>query len=183
MLLALALTTLDLVVLGLCGVFALRGAFKGFVWQAVRLAALFGALWGAGAWYGWLADRLRTWFTFLPEKSVPFVAWGVVFFALLLLGAYLAHMARGLIRSAELSGPDRVAGLVLGAAAGLGLATLLLLVGAAGLNAFGQRQVLDDALQGSLTPAYMSKASELLEPLLPEGVRALWADLRRDLPS
>lgn len=183
MLLAATLTTLDIAVLALCGLFALRGALKGFAWQAVRLVALFGALWGAGAWYGWVADRLRTWVSVLPEKAVPFVAWGVVFLGLLLLGTYLAHMARGLIRSAELSGPDRVAGLVLGAAAGLGLATLLLLVGAAGLNAFGQRQVLDDALKGSLTPAYMSKASELLEPLLPEGVRSLWADLRRDLPS
>lgn len=180
--LATGLTPLDLGVLGLCGLFALRGALKGFAWQAVRLVALFGALWGAGAWYGWLAERLRSWMSFLPEKAVPFVAWGAVFLGLLLLGTYVAHMARGVIRSAELSGLDRLAGLALGAAAGLGLATLLLLVGAAGLNAFGQRQVLDDALVGSVTPPYLGKASEFLEPLLPEGVRELWNDLRREVP-
>lgn len=181
MLLALSLTTLDLVVLGLCGLFALRGAFKGFVWQAVRLAALFGALWGAGAWYGWLADRLRTWFTFLPEKSVPFVAWGVVFFGLLLLGAYLAHMARGLIRTAELSGVDRLTGFALGAATGLGLCTLLLLVGAAAMNTLSQRAALEGMLRGSTTLEPMTRAASLLEPLLPDGVRAVWTDLRANL--
>lgn len=179
--LATALTTLDLAVLGVCGLFALRGAFKGFVWQAVRLTALFGALWGAAAWYGWVADRLRAWVTFLPDKSVPLVAWGLVFFALLLLGAYLAHMARGLIRTAELSGVDRLTGLALGAATGLGLSTLLLLVGAALMNALSQRAVLEDLLRGSTTLEPMTRAASLLEPLLPDGVRDVWTDLRTNL--
>ena len=173
---ALALTTFDLVALGLCALFALRGAWKGFVWQAVRLVALFGALWGAGAWYGWLAERLRSWFTFLPDKAVPFVAWGLVFLGLLLLGAYVAHMARGLIRSAELSGLDRMVGLALGAAMGLGLCTLVLLVGGALANAFGQRTLLDDALRGSITREAMVKSAELLEPLFPPGLRDVWSD-------
>src|SRR5688572_15087125 len=85
----LALTTLDMVVLGLVAVFALRGAFKGFVWQTVRLIALFGAVWGAGAWHGWLAERLGTWFTFLPSRAVPVISWVVIFVLLMILGSYL----------------------------------------------------------------------------------------------
>ena len=173
--LALALTTLDLVVLGLCALFALRGAMKGFVWQAVRLVALFGALWGAGAWYGWLGERLGHWFSFLPDRSVPFVAWGVLFLGLLLVGSYVAHMARGLIRSAELSGLDRMVGLALGAAMGLGLCTLLLLIGGALANAFGQRTLLDDTLRGSVTREAMVKSAEWLEPLFPPGLRDVWS--------
>lgn len=181
MLASLPLTTLDLVVLGLVAIFALRGAFKGFVWQAVRLVALFGAVWGAGAWHGWLGARLGSWFTFLPEASVPFVAWVVVFVLLLVLGSYLAHMARGFIHSADLSGIDRAAGFVLGAATGLALCTLLLLIGGALLDKFGKRDFLDQALAGSHTPEYLVKAADLLRPLLPQGVQEIWDEARKSV--
>jgi membrane protein required for colicin V production len=179
MLAAFSLTTLDLVVLGLVAVFALRGAFKGFVWQAVRLVALFGAVWGAGAWHAWVAARLKNLFTFLPDASVPLVSWVLVFLALLILGAYLAHMARGVIRSADLSGLDRTAGFVLGGATGLALCTVLLLLGGAMLVKWNQKQVLEDALCEAQSPEYLVKAAELLAPLLPDGVRADWEDARR----
>ena len=39
-----ALATADLVVLVVCGLLALRGAFKGFAWQAVRPVGLVGAV-------------------------------------------------------------------------------------------------------------------------------------------
>lgn len=180
MLAALPLTTLDLVVLGLTAVFALRGAFKGFVWQAVRLVALFGAVWGAGVWHGWLAQRLGSWFTFLPDASVPFVSWVVVFLGLMVLGAYLAHMARGLIHSADLSGLDRTAGFVLGAGTGLALCTLLLLLGGAllGKERFTEPGMIRDALAGSQTPAYLVRAADLLAPMLPGGVREIWDEAR-----
>jgi uncharacterized membrane protein required for colicin V production len=176
---AFTLTTLDLVVLALVAVFALRGAFKGFVWQAVRLVALFGAVWGAGAWHEWVAARLANVFTFLPNASVPLVAWVLVFLALLILGAYLAHMARGLIRSADLSGLDRTAGFILGGATGAALCTVLLLVGGAMLVKWNNKQVLEDALCDAHSPEYLVKAAELLAPLLPEGVRTDWDEARR----
>jgi membrane protein required for colicin V production len=173
---AFALTTLDWVVLGLIAVFALRGAFKGFVWQAVRLVALFGAVWGAGAWHGWLGGRLGSWFTFLPGQAVPLVAWIAIFIALMILGSYLAYMVRGLIRSADLSALDRTAGLVLGAATGLALCTLLLLLGGAILARTDNRGTFESAIRGSESPVYLVKAAELLAPMLPEGVRDAWID-------
>jgi membrane protein required for colicin V production len=182
-LVAFSLTTLDVVVLGLVLVFALRGAWKGFVWQAVRLVALFGAVWGAGAWHGWLAARLGSWFTFLPDKSVPLVSWVVIFVGLMILGSYLAHMVRGLIRSADLSGLDRMAGLVLGAATGLALCTLLLLLGGAILARTDNQDYLDDALRGSKSPVFLVRAAELLAPMLPEGVRDIWNDARKSVPA
>jgi membrane protein required for colicin V production len=175
----LALTTLDMVVLGLVAVFALRGAFKGFVWQAVRLVALFAAVWGAGAWHGWLAERLGSWFTFLPDRAVPVISWVVIFVLLMILGSYLAYMIRGLIRSADLSALDRTAGLVLGAATGLALCTVLLLLGGALLARSENRGTFDDALKGSQSPLYLVRAAEFLAPMLPEGVRDVWNDARK----
>ena len=178
---AFALTTLDLVVLALVAVFALRGAFKGFVWQAVRLVALFAAVWAAGASHGWVAARLPHVLTFLPNASVPLVSWLLVFLAVLVLGAYFAHMARGLIRSAELSGPDRVAGFVLGGATGLVLCTVLLLLGGSFLVKAGEKDVLEDALCDSQAHTWLLKSAELLAPLLPDGLRADWEQARRCL--
>ena len=175
---AFTLTTLDLVVLALVAVFALRGAFKGFVWQAVRLVALFAAVWAAGAAHGWVAARLPNVLTFLPNAAVPLVSWLLVFLAVLILGAYLAHMARGVIRSAELSGLDRTAGFVLGGATGLVLCTVLLLLGGSFLVKANEKDVLDDWLCDSHAHAYLLKSAELLAPLLPEGLRADWEKAR-----
>ncbi len=180
--LATILNALDLAVLTVCALFALRGALKGFAWQVVRLLALFGALWGASAWDDWLTARLRVWIPALPEASVPFVAWGTIFVLLLLLGAYVAHMARGLIRSADLTGMDRVFGFALGAATGLFFATLLLVVGGALLDTFGKRDLLEDAVHASVLAKPMGKAAEVLGPLLPDGVRQVWDDALASVP-
>ena len=102
----------------------------------------------------------------------------LVSLVLMILGAYLAHMARGLIRSADLSGLDRTAGIVLGGATGLVLCTVLLLVGGAMLVKWKNESVLRDALCDSHTPEYLVKAAEILAPLLPEGVRADWEEAR-----
>jgi membrane protein required for colicin V production len=180
--LAAALTTLDIAVLAVCALFALRGALRGFVWQAVRLVALFAALWGASACDDPLAERLRAWFPALPPASVPFVAWGAVFVALLLLGAWVAHLARNLIQRADLTSMDRVAGCVLGAATGLFFATLLLVVGGALLDAFQERALLEDAVHDSALAGPMGKAADVLGPLLPDGVRQIWEDARTSVP-
>lgn len=173
-----ALTTLDFAVLGVCALFALRGALKGFVWQVVRLVGLFAALWGASAGDDWLAARLRAWIPSLSEAAVPFVAWGSIFVALILLGAYVAHMARGLVRSVDLTGMDRGAGFVLGAGTGLFCATLLLVVGGALLDAFEQRGLLEEAVRDSALARPMAEAADLLGPLLPDGVREVWERAR-----
>ena len=180
--LAAFLTTLDIAVLAVCALFALRGSLKGFAWQVVRLVALFGALWGASAGDDWLTARLRVWIPALPEASVPFVAWGTLFVLLLLVGAYVAHMARGLIRSADLTGMDRVFGFALGAVTGLFFATLLLVVGGALLDTFGKRELLEDAVHASVLAKPMGTAADVLGPLLPDGVRQVWNDALASVP-
>jgi len=180
--LAALFNSLDIAVLVVCALFALRGALKGFAWQVVRLVALFGALWGASAWDDWLAARLKVWIPALPDSSLPFVAWGTLFVLLLLLGAYLAHMARGLIRHADLTGLDRIFGFVLGGATGLFFATLLLVVGGALLDTFDKRSVLEEAVHDSALAEPMGKAADVLGPLLPDGVRQIWDDARTAVP-
>jgi hypothetical protein len=173
-----ALTTFDLAVVGVSALFALRGGLKGFVWQALRLLGLFVALWGASAGHVWLAARLRDLIPTLSEASAPFVAWGSIFVVLLVLGAWVANKARGVVEAVDLTGLDRAAGFVLGAAWGLFCATILLVVGGALLDAFGERGRLAAIVEGSRLAAPMGEAAAALGDLLPDGVREVWERTR-----
>jgi uncharacterized membrane protein required for colicin V production len=174
-----ALTTFDLAVVGVCLLFALRGGLKGFVWQSLRLLGLLAALWGASAGDDWLAARLRGLLPTLSETAAPFVAWGSIFVVLLVLTAWAAHKARGVVEAVDLTGLDRAAGFVLGAVWGLFCATVLLVVGGALLDAFGERARLETLVQGSRLAEPMGEASRALGDLLPHGVREVWDGARR----
>lgn len=177
--LAAALTPLDLGALALCVLFAVRGALRGFVWQAIRLLTLAAALWGASALHRPLGGRIAAWFPALAPSAAPFVAWGVVFVVLLVLGALLASRARGAVDHVELTLLDRLAGLGLGAATGVAFCALALFVGGALLDGLGQRRVLDDMLRGASAPTALGKVADALAPLLPEGAQGTLEDARR----
>jgi uncharacterized membrane protein required for colicin V production len=164
-----ALTVPDTIVLVVCGLMGLRGALKGFAWQAVRTAALVGAIWGASLWHepvgAWI-DR-----TFpIPSAWAPWIGWGLVLAVLFLFGAYLAHVARGFIRTVELTHVDRALGLVLGAVVGLVLCT-------AGFLLYGRFAGSDDlraTFEGSVSRRWMERVVDVVEPVLPPGVRRIW---------
>jgi uncharacterized membrane protein required for colicin V production len=162
------LSTPDLIVLVVGGLFAVRGAFKGFAWQAVRTSALVGAIVVANLFYerlaGWLDDHL----SFLPFEHI--VAWIVIALGVYLVLGVFAYMARGLVRSARLTSLDRALGLLMGAAMGFVLCTL-------GFSVYASFQTQDETratFQGSHAVLYMARAVRAAKPLAPEPIREKW---------
>jgi len=162
-----ALTVPDTIVLGICLILALRGAWKGFVWQAVRTVGLIGSLWGATQFYVPVADWLNRTFAFIPEAATPALAWVVILLGIFLLFAFLAHMARGAIRTAQLSSVDRALGLGLGAVMGLVVCVVLFVL----YGHVAKDDELHETLDGSVSARYLAETVELLDPLFPEVVR------------
>jgi uncharacterized membrane protein required for colicin V production len=169
--LALTLTTPDTIVLIACGVLGLRGAFKGFVWQLVRTLGLVGALWAAGSFYQPVGKLLDSALAIMPAAAAPLVGWVLIVLATFVVFAYLAHLARGLIRSAELSAPDRLLGFALGAVMGLALCAVAIVVWG---HVAGEEE-LKDTMRGSVSARYMAKLVEVVDPVFPDSVRERFA--------
>lgn len=175
--LLLAVSTPDTVVYALMGFFALRGAFKGFVWQLLRTAGLYGGLLLA-AQHGesvgaFLAER----FAFVPSMGADLVGWGVIVVGTFLVVTLIAHLIKEWVRGAELSGIDRSLGLVFGALFGLGLAAFGFTLWAS----TRPRSEVHDALAGSKSTQYMARFIETVKPLFPEGVRHRWRPVLESL--
>ena len=87
---------------------------------------------------------------------------GIVF-----LFAFFAYMGRGLVKTADLTGIDRVLGLALGTIMGL-------VICVAGFVIWGQlsgEDHLRSTLAGSTSARFMAKTVEVLDPFFPEVVR------------
>jgi uncharacterized membrane protein required for colicin V production len=167
---ALAVTTVDGVVLAVVGLMVLRGLWKGFAWQAVRTVGLVAALWGATAWHEPIGRRLASTIDVLPDAAAPWIAWVALVVVLFLAAAYLAWVARGLVQQFQLGGIDRLFGIASGAALGLLLATAGVLVWAS----FVPEAHVREALRGSVTAPWMGRTVDLLEPVLPADLRRRW---------
>ena len=116
----------------------------------------------------WLVERVKV----IPDAAAPVVAWFVIFVAVLLVATFFAWMARGAVRTVQLTFMDRVFGFALGAVMGLVFMTMaFLFIGSAvpGVK-------LDRAMEGSLSVQAMAKLVELAEPVLPEAVRTKWRE-------
>ena len=163
------LTTPDLIVLGVCLLFGIRGAWKGFAWQAVRTVGLLLALFGATQWYVPVGEWVDTKFSFIPGFAAPVVAWVAILVVVFLAVTYLAHLARGAMRSADLRGTDRLLGLGLGAVMGLVFCTV-------GFVVWGSLQEREDLqkLSGSFTVRYMAETMRVVKPLFPEAIVERW---------
>jgi membrane protein required for colicin V production len=175
----LAVTTVDTIVFAAVGLMAVRGAWKGFAWQAVRTAGLVLALVGATAWHENVGRSLSDTFSFVPESMAPWVAWVLLLVLLFLAGAYLAWLARGAVRAVRLGRVDRVLGFVIGGALGLVLVT-------AGVLAWGSvssDERLSQALDGSVTAPWMGEVVGVLRQALPDDLRARWHGVLETLSS
>jgi len=173
----LAVSTPDTVVYALMGFFALRGALKGFVWQLLRTAGLYGGLLLA-ARYGepvgaFLAER----FSFVPTTGSDVAGWGVIVVGTFLVVTLIAHLIREWVKTAELSGIDRTMGLLFGALFGLGIAALGFTLWAS----WRPRSEVQEALAGSKTTQYMARLIDAVKPLFPDGVRRRWTPVLESL--
>ncbi|MDJ0521132.1 MAG: CvpA family protein [Planctomycetota bacterium] len=169
MLLVQTLTVPDTIVLVVCLIVGIRGAFKGFVWQAIRTAGLIGALWAATRFHEPIGRRLDEWFSFLPTFATPVVAWLLILVGIFLVFAFLAYMARGAMKTANLTGVDRVLGLAMGAVMGLCFCAIAFVIW--GFLFLKTDSELEKALEGSQSARFMAKIIEVVDPLFPEGVR------------
>jgi len=167
-----ALSTPDTIVLVVCLAPGVRGAFKGFTWQFVRTTGLIAAIWVAGWLHEpagrWLDDRLN----FLPSNWNPIAAWLVIVLAAWLIVTFIAYMARGAVRTAELTSTDRVLGFALGAVMGLAFVTI-------GFVVYGRVATdgqLTQTLEDSESAQLMARFLEVAEPVIPDSVCERWCD-------
>lgn len=167
-----ALTVPDMIVLGIVAVLAIRGAIKGFTWQLIRTAGLVGAIWLAGKLNAdvgaWISER----FDWVPDNTECVVAWFVLMVGAWLLVTFIAHMARGAIKTVNLSGIDRVFGLGLGAVMGIVFATAIFV----GYGHFVPNTDLEETLDQSVSAALMGKLIDVALPLVPEPVATEWSE-------
>jgi membrane protein required for colicin V production len=170
-------STPDAVVAVVTLLFALRGAWKGFVWQLLRLAGLLAGLVLAARIDVPLGRFLARTFSFVPADGSDVVGWTTALVAVYLLAAFGSHLARDLVREARLGGPDRFLGGVLGGGFGFGVCAVVLTLWA---STKAPAEV-ERTFAGSVSAQWIARTTRAVTPLFPAGVRERWAPVLRTL--
>jgi len=155
------LNVADLVILGIILISALISLVRGFVREAFSLAVWIFAFWVAWTFFREAAVRLEPW------VATPSVRLGLAFAGLmlvtLLVGGIANYLVIRLVQKTGLSGSDRFIGMIFGAARGVLLvAVLVLLAGLTPLPADPWWQ------ESRLIPYFQELALWLKEMLPPE---------------
>lgn len=156
---------IDIVIIVAVTISVIIGIVRGFVKEAISIAALLVAIWAA-LYFGpavgevsesWIASReLQMWFGRI-----------LVFAIILSIGGLLGWGISKLVRLSILSGMDRLAGAVFGAARGILLAALLVLAGEfAGFSN-------DGWWDRSLLIPYLEQVAEWIKVMAPQGYEIL----------
>jgi membrane protein required for colicin V production len=156
---------IDIVIVIAVTISVIIGIVRGFVKEAISITALLVAIWGA-LYFGpsvgeisesWIASRdLQMWFGRI-----------LVFAVILSVGGLIGWGVSKLVRLSILSGMDRLAGAVFGAARGVLLAALLVLMGEfAGFSN-------DDWWQDSIFIPHLEAVAEWITIMAPQGYEVL----------
>ena len=157
-----AMAWIDIAIIALILLSSILSLFRGFVTEALDLAAWLVAFWVAMTFHEELALWLAQWVT-LPSAQKP-AAFILLFIAAWLLGALVNYLAGKLVRKSGLSGTDRLLGVVFGAARGVAIVTILVLL--AGLTMMPQ----DPWWQDSQLLGYFEELALWIRGYLPAGV-------------
>ena len=154
-----AMAWIDIVIIALIVLSAILSLFRGFVTEALDLAAWLVAFWVAMTFYVDLAGWLSQWVS-LPSAQKP-VAFAALFICTWILGAVLNYLAGKLVAKTGLTGTDRMLGVVFGAARGGVIVAILVLL--AGLTALPQ----DPWWQDSQLLGYFEELATWMRNFLP----------------
>ena len=118
---------IDYGILGLVGLSALIGLFRGLIREVFSLC-----LWGLAVWAGltYARDFSANLNSMIPVPSMRMAAaFILIFFGALLLGGLISYLLGKLIDTTGLSGTDRLAGVLFGIARGTLIAAVLVFLG------------------------------------------------------
>ena len=146
---------LDLVIIGIILISALISLVRGFVKESISLVS-------------WILAELL-----LPYVESPTirtgVAFSVLFVSTLIVGAIVNFMASQMVSKTGLSGTDKTLGMVFGAARGILIVTLMVLL--AGLTPMPEETWWQD----SATIRYFSQLANWLKDILPQDISSRFA--------
>jgi membrane protein required for colicin V production len=148
----------DYVIIGIIALSALISLVRGFMREALSLAVWVAAFWVAWTFFRELADHL-TWLS-LPSVRLG-AALAMLFIATLIVGGMVNFLVGQLVDKTGLSGTDRLIGMLFGAARGVLLVTLLILL--AGLTPLPE----DPWWKSSQLIGYFQELAVWLKTLLP----------------
>ena len=106
----------------------------------------------------------------IPDAAVGVAAWALIAIGVFFVLGIFAYMARGLVRSVNLTTPDRFLGLLMGAVMGFVLCTVAFSVYAS----FQEDDETKATFGDSKAARYMAQVVGLAEPLAPEPIRKHW---------
>lgn len=141
------LMTIDTIGLGLIGLFALLGLWRGLWWQLLRLAGLAAAVAVARSLEPSVSSTLEGRLGDLDDRVVHGITWLGLFLLTLALVAVLGRLGKKVLEAMQLGMMDRVGGAVAGALTGLVLHSALL----AGFVQIASDELLQDHLATSFS--------------------------------
>jgi membrane protein required for colicin V production len=150
---------LDLLILGVILLSALISLVRGFVREAFSLAIWVLAFWVSWSFFRDLEVPLRAWIA-SPTARLG-IAFAVLMIATLIVGGLVNYLIIQLVERTGMSGTDRLVGMVFGAARGILLVAVLVLL--AGLTPLPEEGFWFD----SLLVGYFEELALWLRDLLP----------------
>ena len=121
-----AMAWIDIAIIAVIVLSAILSLFRGFVTEALALAAWLVALWVAMTFYEELAAWLAQWISLVSAQKIT--AFAILFICTLLLGAALNYLAGKLVAKTGLSGTDKLLGVIFGVARGTVIVAILVLL-------------------------------------------------------
>ena len=166
----------DYVILAVISISVLLGLWRGLLAEVLALVIWFVALWAAWQFgepvSAYLPAGLRD-----PAARL-FAAWLLIFVLVLIAGAVIGWMLRLLVQGTGLTGTDRMLGMLFGAARGLLIVTLAVLLA-------GMTPLPRDAWwrQSALIPTFQHAAQRLQAHLPPQVARYMSYASEPPLPT